>query len=189
MLLRQFHIEDQHRALLIRNGRVAKILVPGNHLIFKSPFTAIETEVHDIRRLAFRSGWSGYLLRERPDMIERHFVVIETTQFQIAMIHVDSQLHKVLLPAKRMMLWRDAARITADIVDIIANPAMPDSMLSALERRQNVSVVCDEVLRPPALALKSRPELAENGEFRELASVGSGGGKSFQPTHYQRRTS
>ena len=113
-------VGDQERLLMARNGRFAAILRPGDYR-----FTAldkIDIEKHDIRDLVFRSLWFSFLIENRPDVIKRHFVKIETSDTQVGLVYVNGNLYEVLTPAKRLLLWREAATVSAEMVDVIRSP-------------------------------------------------------------------
>jgi SPFH domain / Band 7 family len=127
-------VGDQERVLIAKNGRFSGILEPGQHHIFVSPGVFLETEKHNMRDLVFGSKWADYLVKERPDLVNRYFTCVETSDVQVAMVYVDSKLLEVLLPAKRVLYWRGLAEVTAEVIDVVAQPEIPASKLPALER-------------------------------------------------------
>jgi hypothetical protein len=46
-------------------------------------------------------------------------VKVETSETQVGLIYVNGGLYRVLTPAKRLLFWRDAAAVSAEVVDII----------------------------------------------------------------------
>lgn len=123
MFWEQIIVKKEERLLLSRDGRFERILAPGDYHILMASYLSVETEMHSLRDFEFRSIWSGYLLRERPDVIRQHFIRIETNETQIAMVYANGELFRVLPPAKRVLMWRDAASITAELVDVVADGA------------------------------------------------------------------
>jgi hypothetical protein len=87
-----------------------------------------------MRDLVFGSKWADYLVKERPDLVNRYFTCVETSDVQVAMVYVDSKSLEVLLPAKRVLYWRGLAEVTAEVINVVAQPEIPASKLSALER-------------------------------------------------------
>ena len=133
MLWKRIALRDHERALVARNGRFYKILTRGEYRIFTVPGVSLELEEHNILHLVFKSKWSNYLVRERPDLIERYFTVVETNEFQIAMVYANGELFRIVTPAKRMLFWREAAEITVERVEVIAGPVISQRNLLALE--------------------------------------------------------
>ena len=90
--------------------------------MFTSPGVHLEVETFYVHDLVFRSTWTDYLVEERPDVTERHFTIVETNDVQVAMVYADQKLFQVLPPAKRVLFWRGPAQVTAEIVDVLAEP-------------------------------------------------------------------
>lgn len=123
MLWKRVTVRDQERILVAKNGRFSAILTPGSHRVSAWPGVSVSFDKFDTRDLVFHSRWSNYLVKERPDVIERHFAVVRTNEMQIAMIYADGKLFKVLTPAKCVLFWRGSVNITAEVVTVIAELA------------------------------------------------------------------
>lgn len=121
MFWKRMIVADQERLLIAKNGRFQAIFTPGEYLIFVAPGVSLEVERHDVRDLVFQSMWADYLAKERPDIVARHFTLVETTDVQVGMVYVDSKLFQVLTPSKRVLFWRGRARVTAEMVEVIAD--------------------------------------------------------------------
>ena len=134
MFWKRIIVGDQERALVTKNGRFGGILAPGDHRLFAAPGVSLGVEKFNVRELVFQSTWADYLAKERPDVADRHFTRVETNDLQVAMIYVDGKLFKVMLPAKRMLFWRGAVEITAEVVNVVDDPQIAAQKLPALER-------------------------------------------------------
>jgi hypothetical protein len=135
MLWKRIILGDEERALVTKNGRFGGILTPGDYRFYSKPGLSLHVEKYNVREIVFQSAWADYLAKERPDITERHFTRVETNDLQVAMIYVDSQLYRVLLPAKRLLFWRGAVEVTAEVVNIIE-----DSPPRLLKRRYPHSI-------------------------------------------------
>ena len=122
MFWKQIFVADQERFLIARNGRFRKLLEPGSHRVFVAPGLTLEIERHNILNLVFESVWAGYLIDHRPELVERYFISVETSEAQVATVYVGGELFKVLLPSKRVLFWRGVADVSASVVDILAGP-------------------------------------------------------------------
>ena len=134
MLWKRIIVGDQERALITENGRFGGILAPGEYRLVAKPGVSLDVEKHNVRDLVFQSTWADYLAKERPDVAERHFTRVETNHLQVAMVYVDGMLFQVMLPAKRMLFWRGAAAVTAEVVNVIDAPEVAAQKLPARER-------------------------------------------------------
>ncbi|HWF45941.1 MAG TPA: hypothetical protein VG168_02960 [Bryobacteraceae bacterium] len=59
------------------------------------------------------------MVYQRPELVERHFVKVETSATQVGLVYVNGSLYQVMTPAKRLLFWRDAAAVSAEVVDVI----------------------------------------------------------------------
>src|SRR5579883_3035727 len=134
MFWKRISVADQTRVLVVRNGRFERILMPGDHLIFVSPLDRVTFETYHTRELVFSSAWANFLVQERPAVAEAHLLVIETSEAQVAIVLVDRKLWRVLPPGQRLILWRDAAAVTVELIEFRAKPEVPAAYLAALER-------------------------------------------------------
>lgn len=133
MLWKRIVVGDQERVLMAKNGRWKGIFLPGEYRVFAAPGVCLETEKHNVRDLVFRSKWADYLVKEQPQIAERHFTLVETSERQVGMVYVDGRLFTVLTPAKRVLFWRGQAEVRAELVEVIAEPEVTSEMLVALE--------------------------------------------------------
>jgi hypothetical protein len=158
MLWKRIIVGDGERALLTKNERFGGILSPGAYGIFVAPGMSLEVEKYSLNELVFRSEWADYLIRERPEIADRHFTRIETSDVQVAMVYLDGKLFKVLPPAKRLLFWRGRGEVSAEIVDVIANPEVPVDKVPALERmgREFLMAIVAVNLRPQITEVPGR---------------------------------
>ncbi len=134
MLWKRIAIRDQERLLITKNGRFYKILTAGTHRIFTPPGVSVKAEKFNLSDFVFESSWADYLVDNRPDVIDQHFVKVETSNVQIAMVYANGNLFRVLTPGKYMLFWRGAVNITTEIVEVIANDTIEsDDIASDLE--------------------------------------------------------
>ncbi|MGA8593136.1 MAG: hypothetical protein WB676_00180 [Bryobacteraceae bacterium] len=133
MLFKRIRVDQKSRALLIRNGKLCRVLAPGSHLLFFSPFSELKIELHSVRNFAFRSRWSDQLVRERRDLLRKHFHLVETTDSEIAMISVNGNLYQVLLPSRRALFWNDGSELKVEYIDVIDHADSSEMILEAID--------------------------------------------------------
>ncbi len=134
MFLKRIIVRNWERFLIARNGRFHAILAPGKHRIFTMPGMTLEIEKHDARNFVFESAWANYLVRERPDVLERHFIRVEANEVQVGMVYLDGELFKVLAPGERVFFWRGQADVRAELVDVIGERDISSSGICVLEQ-------------------------------------------------------
>src|SRR5262245_16903997 len=141
MFWKRITVGDNTRVLVIRNGRFARILEPGDYRLFRAFSRSIETESHNLRDVVFASQWADFLATERPAIATRFFTVVETGDSQVAIVSLDGKVFRVVGPAKRVLFWRGVGAIAVEIVNGATDVEVPAEKLSALERLGRESLV------------------------------------------------
>ena len=126
-------VGDQERALLIRNGRFERLLGPGEYWVWTLGRT-IQVEKHNVRELVFEGAWADYLAKERAEVAERYFTIVETGDSQVAVVYLDGKLARVIAPGKRVLFWRGPVAVTAQVIDVKQAPDVPRALLDAVTR-------------------------------------------------------
>jgi regulator of protease activity HflC (stomatin/prohibitin superfamily) len=128
-MIRKIVVGDQERILVVKKGRFDRILGPGEHVLFG---LGLSLQKFSINELAFQSEWSAFLQKERPAVAAEHFVTVETTDPQVAVISLEGKISQVLQPGRRAMFWRGPVAITAQLFDVKQNPEAPRELLQRL---------------------------------------------------------
>jgi len=130
-MIRHIHVGDNERVVLIRKRRFQGILEPGSHWVFGM---GVEVETHNVRYPALDSEWSDFIATELPELAERHFVVVETGDADVAVVYTDGKLTRVIGPGRRVLFWRAVAEVTFELINVVAEPEVPARMVAALGR-------------------------------------------------------
>jgi len=130
-VLRRILVGDQNRVLLIRKGRFADILEPGQYWIFG---TGVETATFNVNELVFENAWSGYVVKEQPELAARMFTTVETGDMQVALVFHDGKLARILGPGKRALYWKASIEITSQVIDVTSAPEVPQALVAAVQR-------------------------------------------------------
>jgi regulator of protease activity HflC (stomatin/prohibitin superfamily) len=140
-MFRRIVIGDHERVLVTRKRRFETILDPGVYWIFTA-FRGVSLERHNTRDLLFASEWTATLANQHRDLALRHFIVIETSESQVAVVYLDGRLARVVAPASRVMYWRTAVAVTFTLIDVRVEPEVPTALLPALARlgRESLTV-------------------------------------------------
>jgi regulator of protease activity HflC (stomatin/prohibitin superfamily) len=131
LLVRRILVGDQERVLLIRKGRFERILDPGEYWVWG---TGITLETHNVREVQFASPWADYLAKERREIAERYFTIVETSDAQVAVVYVDGKLALTVAPGKRLMFWRGPMAVAAEVIAVKDHPEVAAELLQALMR-------------------------------------------------------
>lgn len=132
-LLKVITVGDRERALLIDSGRFVRVLEPGRYFV-PALGRNIEAVICLLADSAFRADWADILVRERKEVVERYFTVVETRDAEVAIVYANGKTLRVVPPAKRVLFWKEPLEIRAEVIDMIAAPEIPRSKLAGLVR-------------------------------------------------------
>jgi hypothetical protein len=133
MFFKRIKVDRNKRVLVIKNGKLRRVLAPGRHFLFVSPFSELKIEVHNVRNFAFRSRWADQLVTERRDLLREYFHLVETRDNELAMISVDGHLYQVLLPSRRALFWNDGSRLKVEYIEVIDQTDSSEMILEAID--------------------------------------------------------
>jgi hypothetical protein len=132
-LYKRILVGDQERVLLISNGRLQQILVPGQYRVWTLG-RDIEMERHNVRELEFTSDWAEHIFAYRSDLVERFFTAVETRDTESALVYLNGKLARVVGPGRRVFYWADVAPVTSRVFDAKIDPEVPRDAVPSLAR-------------------------------------------------------
>src|SRR6478736_9975923 len=106
-MFRRILIGDNERVLVIRKRRFGEILEPGERWMFTLG-RGIELDRRNVRELVYSGEWADYIANSRPEVAERFFTVVETSEAQVALVCLDGRLARVIGPSSRVLFWKGA---------------------------------------------------------------------------------
>lgn len=110
-------ISQNERGLHLLDGRVAGILEPGMYHWF-DPMGRHQVQRHDLTQAEFDHPWLDVLLQTEPNLMERHFQLVETGDTQVGLVYKNGRLAGVLPPATRRLYWRGPVEVRVDKLEI-----------------------------------------------------------------------
>ncbi|MEL6958201.1 MAG: slipin family protein [Pseudomonadota bacterium] len=124
-------LTETQRALVMRNGRFDRVLGPGRHSLPRA-HTVIHT--FDMSDPQFLSDLGPALRRARPDLVEAHFVHVQTGADEVALLVRDGRAFQVVTPDQHVMVWADAGPWTVERFDLSTSHAVPAALAQRLVR-------------------------------------------------------
>lgn len=158
MLWKRISVGDNERVLVFVRERFTALLGPGEHIVW-TWFRRIRLERRLVAELVYSGEWADFLVKERPDLVERHFTVVETSDREVALVYLDRKLFRVTPPGSRVLYWKGPREVYAEVLDAGEPAEAPREKLSALTRLgagSGVSFVSVEENRSGLLFLDNR---------------------------------
>lgn len=172
-MFKRLVVKKNERAMLYAEGDFQTILEPGLYRRF-DPRNRLSVEVFSLNCPRFEHRLSGYLRKEQPELIERHFERFDTAEHEAGLRYEDSMLVEILPPGSRRLYWKgqneqrlerialsQEYRLDAALAALLTQPGLRSQALQGLD-----AVLLTQV---PAFHVGV---LKVNGEVIELLPAG-----------------
>jgi regulator of protease activity HflC (stomatin/prohibitin superfamily) len=130
-------VKETERVIALRKAQVHRILGAGEHTL---AWKAGDMELirFDIGNLVFTSPYEKALFDRLPDEAGRHLTVFRTGDNEVAVIERDGEIHTVLAPNQKLVVWTDAGPWTKAGFDALADIEIGSGLLRRLVRARKV---------------------------------------------------
>ena len=135
MEIKRVTIRKNERGVLLRNGDFERILAPGTHVLF-SLLDKLSVEKFALGQPAFTGPLAEYLMAREPELVAAEFVRVELAETQAGLRYENGVLVEVLPPATRRLYWRGIVDVAVDVIDISADPQLPEALVHRLTQTQ-----------------------------------------------------
>jgi regulator of protease activity HflC (stomatin/prohibitin superfamily) len=104
-MFKTFVVKETQRGILLKRGNFVRVLESGEHSVFdlSGAFSMVNFELD---RPAFTHDLKDFLIAKRPDVIERHFELVQTGDAEIAVVMRDGSILEIVGPQSRALFWR-----------------------------------------------------------------------------------
>lgn len=113
----EYTIAEHERGLLIRHGRLQKVLEPGRVRLWDGPRVA-QVERFDVRLPSFTSPWASVIERNHPEIAETYLEIVRTGPAQIALVRLDGVAAFLVAPGRVSYYWKALREVTVEYVDL-----------------------------------------------------------------------
>lgn len=129
--LKRIVIAQHERGVYLKNRNIINILEPGIYRLF-DPLGRVTVEVQDITVPEFTHALEDVLVKEKPDLVERYFQVIELGEYQVGLVYKNAKLSSVLAPGTRKFYWKGPIDVRVETLDIEQDFALPKKVVGLI---------------------------------------------------------
>jgi regulator of protease activity HflC (stomatin/prohibitin superfamily) len=133
-------VKENERAVALYKGEVKAILGPGEHWLANRR-ERLSVFRHDLKTPEFVSVYEKALFDKLPDVASRHLTVFRTSRAEVAVIERDGQIHAVLGPDRKLVVWTDTGPWSATVVDAGNELAIEPALMRRLGQAGKASQV------------------------------------------------
>lgn len=131
-MMKSFVIAENQRGLLIKDGRVIRMLEPGRHRVWDwLGRLRVET---DLATGVFNSPWAEIIEKRHPEIAAANFVIVRPLEGQVVVVFIDGSASLIVRPGQMVAVWKVLDDVRIETFDIEARPRLDRRELIALER-------------------------------------------------------
>ncbi|MGQ3279081.1 MAG: SPFH domain-containing protein, partial [Shinella sp.] len=132
-------VKANERVLALYRGEVLGIFGPGEHAL-PNRRGMLELERHDVNRSAFTSAYEKSLFDTLPEVAARELTVFRTGSREVAVVERDGELHAVLAPNQKLVVWNAAGPWTETRVDLTNRLDIDPELMRRLTRARRTEL-------------------------------------------------
>lgn len=171
MLRKEVIIAENQRGLLVRDGRLDRVLSPGRHVFWLWDSRRDQIEFDPATGVCASAWVEGIELRH-PELAEANFEIVRPAEGRVAVVSIDGRPSLIVRGGDVARVWKVLSPVTVETFDVEASPRIDRRRLPAFEQ---ASVFGKAVPAPIAVASieeAHRGIVLFDGEYVE--SVGPG---------------
>jgi regulator of protease activity HflC (stomatin/prohibitin superfamily) len=124
-------VKENERAIALYKGEMLGILGPGEHSL-PNRRNRLNIFRHDLKGPELVSVFEKALFDKLPDVAARHLTVFRTGKTEVAIVERDGQVHAVVAPDRKLVVWTDAGPWAATVVDVAGDLAVEPAVMRRL---------------------------------------------------------
>lgn len=130
-LFRSITITSTERGVLLRDGQVERILLPGRHQI---PVAGPRSELRtfDVSRPLDKQDWVRALEARDAALLAKHLEVVRPSESEVGIVRLDGKVKYVVEPSGDIALWKGFRDIGVERLDVSEAPKLDRKALNAL---------------------------------------------------------
>jgi regulator of protease activity HflC (stomatin/prohibitin superfamily) len=124
-------VKENERAIALYKGEMLGILGPGEHSL-PNRRNRLDIFRHDLKGPELVSVFEKALFDKLPDVAARHLTVFRTGKTEVAIVERDGQVHAVVAPDRKLVVWTGAGPWAATVVDVAGDLAVEPAVMRPL---------------------------------------------------------
>lgn len=129
-------VKDDERALLMRDGRLERLLQPGRFRAF-DPSWRLTAEVVKVSRAELAVERARLIERTDPAMAAANLEIVQAGPTEVAIVSFDGEPKHLVLPNTARAFWKSLTRVDVDRIDTAADMRVSKAHLDRMELSRN----------------------------------------------------
>jgi len=167
---KSFVVAENQRGLLIRDGRLIKVLEPGRHA-FWDVLGRLSIELCDAQGI-FALPWAEIIEKRHQKYAERYLETVRVGEGEVAIISLDGRASMIVRPGQTIYVWKVLKDVVVTRINALENPSLTKAELVAYEKAVSTSQRASAPIAPVAVGEAEAGLVFFDGELVETLKPG-----------------
>lgn len=132
MFRKEYVIAENQRGLLVKDGRLIRVLEPGRHAFWDFR-GRLNVEIFPARGL-FSGPWAEIMAKRHPELAEDYIAIVRPPEGEVAVVWIDGRASLVVRPGDTAYVWKVLSEVRVATFDVLAQPRLTKPELVAIEK-------------------------------------------------------
>jgi regulator of protease activity HflC (stomatin/prohibitin superfamily) len=125
-------VAENERGLLVKDGRLIRVLDPGRH-VFWDWGNRLTIEMFEAQGL-FRSPWAAIIEKRHPELADRYFAVVRPGDGEVALVRIDGRPAMIVQPGEAAHVWTVLNTVEVERFDVLSEQRLSRAQLVTAEK-------------------------------------------------------
>jgi regulator of protease activity HflC (stomatin/prohibitin superfamily) len=132
MIRKDYIVAENQRGLLVKDGRLIRVLDPGRHVLWDWG-NRLRVEIVSARGL-FAGEWAEVIEKLHPELAQQLIQIVRPAEGQVAIVSIDGKASLIVRPGQAVRVWKVLNDVQVTFYDIDARPRLDKAELVAFEK-------------------------------------------------------
>lgn len=132
MIRKEVIVAENQRGLLVKDGRLLRMLDPGRHMLWDWDHR-LRTEIVSAQG-NFASPWAAIIEKLHPEMAAEYFEIVRPAEGQVAVVWLDGRASLIVRPGQVVHIWKALNDVRVETFDVLERPRLDKAQLVAFEK-------------------------------------------------------
>ena len=132
MIRKEVIVAENQRGLLVKDGRLLRMLDPGRHVLWDWD-NRLRAEIVPAQG-NFASPWAAINEKLHPEMAAEYFEIVRPAEGQVAVVWLDGRASLIVRPGQVVHIWKALNDVRVETFDVLERPRLDKAQLVAFEK-------------------------------------------------------
>lgn len=137
MIRKEVIVAENQRGLLVKDGRLLRMLDPGRHVLWDWD-NRLRAEIVPAQG-NFASPWAAIIEKLHPEVAAEYFEIVRPAEGQVAVVWLDGRASLIVRPGQVVHIWKALNDVRVETFDVLERPRLDKAQLVAFEKADSAA--------------------------------------------------